>query len=92
MNMLWCPIKAEEWRSTPCISGRVATQEDVAAGRAVFYINGVSMAAKFDLPHCAMQLTDSGSEIPVVVIQAEIASTGTVLGVRPLTEIGRAHV
>jgi membrane protein involved in colicin uptake len=37
------------------------------------------------LPCCAYQRLEDGSEQPVVVIQAEIAPHGTILGVRPLT-------
>jgi hypothetical protein len=37
------------------------------------------------LPCCAIQSLDDGSEERVVVIQAELAPQGTILGVRPLS-------
>ncbi len=84
MSELWGPISASDWRSTPHIAGRPATEADVAAGFAVFYVPGESTAASMSLPCCAYQQLEGGTEQPVVVIQAEIAPHGTVLGVRPL--------
>lgn len=54
------------------------------AGSAVFYVPGDSTAAEMDLPACAIQSLEDGSEQPVVVVQAELAPHGTILGVRPL--------
>jgi hypothetical protein len=85
MSELWGPISASDWRSTPHIAGRPATEADVATGAAVFYVPGESAAASMSLPCCAYQRLEDGSEQPVVVIQAEIAPHGTILGVRPLT-------
>lgn len=85
MTDLWGPISPNEWRSTPCVIGRPATEADVAAGSAVFYVKGDSAAASMRLPCCAIQSFEDGSEQPVVVIQAELADQDTVLGVRPLT-------
>ena len=85
MAELWGPISAGEWRDVPCVTGRTATEADVAAGSAVFYIQGHSAAASMRLPCCALRLLEDGSEQPVVVIQAEVASQGTVLGIRPLS-------
>lgn len=84
MTELWGPIAVGEWLSTPCVAGRPATEADVQAGRAVFYVPGDSAAAPMSLPCCAMRSREDGSEEPVVVIQAEIAPQGTILGVRPL--------
>ncbi len=84
MTDLWGPISANEWRSTPCVIGRPATEADVAAGSAVFYVQGDSFASPMHLPCCAIQSLEDGSEQPVVVIQAELANQDTVLGVRPL--------
>ena len=85
MSELWGPISVSEWRSTPCIVGRPATEADVAAGSAVFYVPGESAAAPMSLPCCAIQSLKDGSEQPIVIVQAELASHGTILGVRPLS-------
>ena len=84
MAELWGPISASDWRSTPHIAGHPATEADVAAGFAVFYVSGESTAVSMSLPCCAYQQLEGGTEQPVVVIQAEIAPYSTVLGVRPL--------
>jgi len=84
MTDLWGPISAGEWRGTPCISGRAATEADVKAGVAVFYIQDSSAAASIKLPCCALQSFEDGSEAPVIVVQAEVAPHGIILGVRPL--------
>jgi len=87
MNNLWGPISANEWRNVPCVSGRPATEADVVAGAAVFYVPTGSEAATMQLPCCAMLSQEDGSEQQVVVIQAELAprGDGTILGVRPLS-------
>ncbi len=85
MSDLWGSIQASEWRNTPCVVGRPATEADAAAGNAVFYVPGDSAAAPMNLPCCAFQSLEDGSEQPVVVIQAELAPHGTILGVRPLS-------
>ena len=86
MENLWGPISAHEWRNVPCVSGRPATEADVAAGSAVFYVPTGSAAATMQLPCCAILSQEDGSKQQVVVIQAELAprGDGTVLGVRPL--------
>ena len=63
----------------------MATEADVAAGNAVFYVSGQSAAAPLSLPCCAIQVLENGSEQPVIVVQAELAPHGTILGVRPLS-------
>jgi hypothetical protein len=85
MADLWDSIAANDWRDIPCVVGRPATEADVAAGSAVFYVPGKSAAASMALPCCAIQVLEDGSEQPVVIIQAELAPHGTVLGVRPLS-------
>jgi len=85
MTAIWGPISASEWRNTPCIVGRPANESDVVAGSAVFYVPGNSAAAPMDLPCCAIQSLEDGSEQPVVIVQAELAPHGIVLGVRPLS-------
>ena len=85
MAELWGPITASEWRGVPCTVGRPASEADVAAGSAVFYVQGGSTAAPISLPSCAIRSLEDGSEQPVVIIQAELAQDGIVLGVRPLS-------
>lgn len=86
MSELWGTISASDWRSTPYIAGRPATEADVIAGLAVFYApNATTAAASMSLPCCAYQQLEDGSEQPVVVIQAELAPEGIILGVRPLS-------
>ncbi len=81
---LWGPIDAKRWRDTPCIVGRVATEDDVRAGFAVFYVEGVSNPATFTLPRCGLLKNNEGSALLVVVIQAESRYDGQVLfGYRP---------
>jgi len=86
---LWGPIKLESWKGIQCISGRVAREEDVAAGRAVFFLEDPEMinaqALEVDVPRCAI-LTDeeSGEELPVVIIQVEQADDKVYVGYRPL--------
>ena len=85
MSDLWGTIAASDWQLTPHISGRAATEADVAEGLAVFFVQGESTAASMRLPCCAIQLLEDGSAVPVVIIQAEHAPSGIVLGVRPLS-------
>ena len=84
MTDLWGPIQASEWRNTPCVVGRPASEDDVSVGRAVFYVPGASAAASMTLPCCAVQSLEDGTEQLVVVVQAELVPDGTILGVRPL--------
>lgn len=81
---MWEEIKVTDWESVPFIKGRVASESDVKSGCAVFYMDGTSAPAEFDLPCCAIQFMDDGNEQPVIVIQAEITEDGILLGVRPL--------
>lgn len=84
MEDLWGPIDVELWHHTPCISGRAATEADVQAGLAVFYVQGESTPATIALPCCAIESLEDGTTQRVLVIQADVAPYGTVLGVRPL--------
>lgn len=86
MTDLWGPLIVAEWRSTPAIRGRSATEADIEAGVAVFCIPSGSKPHAVSLPVCAMDRdAESGSATPVVVIQAEQGDDGDVfLGARPL--------
>jgi hypothetical protein len=84
MEDLWNPIDPDQWQATPHIRGRAATESDVAAGRAVFFVDDNAVPADFYLPACGYQLLEDGTEEPVVIVQAEIVPGGTLLGVRYL--------
>ena len=71
------PIDMKEWRATPAVEGRAATDLDVQAGRAVFAVGGEPV--ELDLPSCAIvQEEGVGEPTPVIVIQAERIEDGTV--------------
>ncbi|MCK8044298.1 hypothetical protein MSG37_05340 [Shewanella sp. 1CM18E] len=82
---MWESFKAEEWESLPYISGRVATEQDVESGIAVFYIPDESVACDAVLPTCVIQIDEETNErIPAVAIQAEQAGELVYLGLRYL--------
>ncbi len=82
---MWEAIEVETWKSVPYISGRVATENDVQEGRAVFYIPLGSEPYETELPLFALQLEEGSSEkIPCIAIQIENTSEGTTVGVRYL--------
>lgn len=71
------PIDIKQWRKTPVIEGRAATEADVTAGRAVFAVGGEPV--ELDLPTCAIVREEGvGEPTPVIVIQAERLEDGTV--------------
>ena len=72
------------WRDTPCTADRVAQEEDVREGRAVFYVNGPSEPVEMALPHGALLRDEDGQVVPVIVIRAESTNCGEVVGYRPL--------
>ena len=77
----WGPIRLEDWRGTPCVQGRVATEDDVKAGKAVFYLDlsqgQRSHPIALNLPRCAVLTDEDGATIPVIVIQAEESDNGS---------------
>jgi hypothetical protein len=80
---MWESFTSEDWGNLPCISGRVATEEDVVNGIAVFYIPEGSIACDALLPTCVIQIDDETQErIPAVAIQAEQAGELVYLGLR----------
>jgi hypothetical protein len=86
------PIAMANWRKTPCVRGRVATEDDASAGRAAFYLDlsdgQESRPVDLDLPRCAILHEEGEGDLPVIVIQAEEGYNGTVqliAGYRPLT-------
>ena len=88
-NDLWAPITLKNWNQTPSINNRVADENDVKNGLAVYYIEGDYKNHKpynIDLPKLA-KLTDfdTKQEKLVVIIQIEETPKGTVVGYRNLT-------
>ena len=82
-------IDVEHWRDTPCTILRLATEEDVRAGRAVFHVERTADPAgapeDLGLPRCALIRDDDGSVSPVIVVQAEKHRSDTLIGYRSLT-------
>jgi hypothetical protein len=71
------PIDMKNWRQTPAVSGRTATDADVNAGSAIFAVGGEPV--ELDLPSCAIVTEeDIGLPTPVIVVQAERLEDGTV--------------
>ena len=82
---MWNSFSPEEWESIPSISGRVATEEDVESGIAVFYIPVGSVACDAVLPTCVIHIDEETNErTPAVAIQAEQAGELVYLGIRYL--------
>jgi hypothetical protein len=74
---LWGPIDRARWRRVPHTSGSLATEKDVKAGRAVFFLGNVdelpAEPATIPLPALALWSDpELGAHRPVIVIQIEI--------------------
>ena len=73
----WGPIDITQWRKTPHVEGRAATDRDVNDGRAVFAVGGEPV--ELDLPSCAIVKEEGiGEETAVIIIQAERIDDGSV--------------
>lgn len=84
-NDLWGPIDILKWNQTPFLSGRVATEEDVKKGVAVFYIRETDDLKPIDitLPVCAILIDqEENTETPVIIIQAEYSQGQEIIGYR----------
>ena len=80
---MWEEIKIENWKCVPFTSGRVATDQDVEDGNAVFHIPSGSKPYETGLPLFAIQISeDESKRVPCVVIQVENCTEGTAVGVR----------
>src|SRR6266404_6272684 len=75
----WGPINLAEWKSTPCVCGRAATEEDVEAGGAVFCnkaIKRMNWQRIPNLPVCGIYRQGGKLNVPVVIIQQELTTDG----------------
>jgi hypothetical protein len=82
---LWGPIEVSKWPEVPATKNRLADENDVREGRAVFYQIGEAAVAIWPagLPALAVLTNEEGRRIPVVVIQAERSPNGrTIAGAR----------
>lgn len=80
-------VDVSAWQALPHVQGRLATAEDVAAGRALFVLDAPSdrcAPAELSLPACGIQTLEDGVERPVVVVQAERLGADTLYGLRYL--------
>ena len=77
---LWGPIDVRNWRLTPSLNGRVATEQDVESGTATFYVSSeTSRPYAIELPAPAIVREEGiGEPTPVIVIQAEELDADTV--------------
>ena len=82
------PVDPAKWKAVPCVKGRLATDADVKAGRAVFVISGGAGAVQvhpldMPLPRCAVwRDTERNEIVPVVCIQAEEKNGNKIVGFR----------
>ena len=86
-SIKWAPIDLKSWESTPAINDRVATEDDMKNGLAIYCINKADhVQYDMHLPKLAY-LTDSitNKKELVVVVQIELTSQDTVAGYRNLT-------
>jgi hypothetical protein len=87
---MWQAIDVAEWRNTPCAVARLAIEDDVKAGRAVFFLNnhedfGCAPYA-MELPHLATwRNPENGELVPGVIVQAEHADGKVLVGFRPVS-------
>ena len=87
MDKLWGKIDLERWQETPCLRGRVAVEQDVKDGRAVFYIQDAEEIGwtfeDIGLPRCAIFI-EYDQKVPVVIIQSERLGDKHTIGYRSL--------
>jgi hypothetical protein len=87
---MWGAIDPAQWRTTPCVVARLAVEEDVKAGAAVFFLRnheeyGCTPYA-IELPQLATwRDPESGNLVPGVIVQAEHGDGKVLVGFRPLS-------
>jgi hypothetical protein len=79
-------VESDHWKDVPCLTDRIATEEDVSAGRAIFCIRPLNdISVRFEdigLPHCAVFKDENEHQFPVVVVQSEMAGDIHYVGFR----------
>lgn len=87
VDNLFPPIDLKKWKVIPIIRGRIASEKDVAEGRAVFHVNPKGKKHthhQIHLPFLAYA-PEAGSKerVKVVAIQVEdVEGSGIVVGVK----------
>jgi hypothetical protein len=85
---LWGRVDVDRWQQMRCLRGRIAVEQDVKDGGAVFYLGNAdeigAVHVDIGLPHCAI-IHVEGREIPAVVIQSERAEHKHYIGYRPIS-------
>ena len=85
---LWGAVSLDNWEDVLFIKDRIATEEDVKLGRAVFYLENEGtgtehQALDIQIPSLAHQIDQETKEKKlVIVIQAEKADEQEVIGLR----------
>ncbi len=79
-------IDLDHWRDIPCLTDRVADEDDVRAGRAIFCLRPLeNLSVRYEdigLPHCAIFTDEGEHHFPVVVVQSERAGKFHYIGFR----------
>ena len=80
------PAPRDAWPELPTsgfVSGRAATEADVAAGNAAFSLQGAGRPLALAIPQYAIWRSEDGARVPVIVVQAEAAPDGAeIIGLR----------
>jgi hypothetical protein len=84
---LWGPIKLDDWEKVLFIKDRIATEEDVKSGRAVFYVkndevNEYHQPIDIEIPSLAYHVDETGERKMVVMIQTETTGEQELAGIR----------
>ncbi len=82
---LWGAVALEDWASVSFIEGRIANEEDVESGCAVFCIDNseIHTHLEIQLPSLANQIDEgTGEKKLVIVIQGEKAGDQEIVGLR----------
>ncbi len=86
MNNPWGAIETSQWHQTPYLRGRVALEQDVQEGRAVFHLEDAheigAAYVEIGLPRCGILLA---SGAPVIIIQSEQVDEKHYVGYRGLS-------
>jgi hypothetical protein len=85
---LWGQIDFNKWNQVPHVKERIATEQDVIEGRAVYYINDGGQGHQtldIPIPSIAYHVdSETKEKAVVVVIQAEQSADKEVIGYRML--------